>query len=502
MAAFDIGVMIVLALMIRQRGVNPSRLILYAFNPLVLLYIAGEGHLDVIQLFFLCLSLYLILCKKHHFSGFLMLGLAVVSKYFALLAWPFLLNAENRLKSMAVLIPLVLYIPFMDAGAGLFQSLGAFAGNHHYNDSLAILIRFFFGDLHLWATAVFLITGLAWIYLLVHNRLRSVYLALGCLLLFLPTLHPWYLVLIAPFLVFFPSRAWLYLQAAVLFTFPVIAVEAKTGIFQEIFWLKWLEYAPFYALLIRGLYRDGYIRRDHTYPKPGSISAIVPALNEEFSIGRCIESLKKCTAVTEIIVADGGSTDKTRACALRHNARVVQSAQGRGFQIKAGIGSATGDVILIMHADCVAAEGALERIIKSLAADAHVVGGAFEMHFVPRNPKTRFIAFLNNMRTTLSGISFGDQAQFFRKAALDSRGGFPAMMLMEDVELALRLKEVGRLVFLRDGIVVSDRRWNVSRRRFTGNLLTVIYLFTRYLVERRWGTAGRLMRKYYDIYYK
>ena len=149
MIGFDIGVMVVLTLMIRHRSVNPSRLILYAFNPLVLLYIAGEGHMDVIQLFFLLLSLYLILCKKHHFSGFLMLGLAVVSKYFALLAWPFLVSAENRLKSVAVLMPLALYIPFMDAGSGIFQSLGIFADNYHYNDSIAMVIRFLFGDWHL-----------------------------------------------------------------------------------------------------------------------------------------------------------------------------------------------------------------------------------------------------------------------------------------------------------------------------------------------------------------
>ena len=73
------------------------------------------------------------------------------------------------------------------------------------------------------------------------------------------------------------------------------------------------------------------------------------------------------------------------------------------------------------------------------------------------------------------------------------------MMLMEDVELSLRLKEVGQMVFLPYGIVVSDRRWDGNR--FAGNLLTVIYLFTRYLVERRWGTFDGSLRKYYEIYY-
>jgi len=500
MILFDAGVMAVLVLMIRHRAMNPSRLILYAFNPLILLYIAGEGHMDVIQVFFLCLSIYLILCKKQHISGFMALGLAVVSKYFALLAWPFLVSTENRLRSLAILIPLILYFPFLNAGGSLFQSLGMFASNYHYNDSLAVLIRFVFGDLYLLVTALLLITGLAWIYLLVHDKLRSVYLATGCLLLLLPTLHPWYLVLITPFLIFFPSRAWLYLLAAVVFTFPVIAVEAQTGMFQEIFWLKWFEYIPFYLLLIWGVGRDGYIHRHNSYRKPESISVIIPALNEEFTIDRCLDSLKDRTAVKEIIVAVGGSTDNTRSIALRHKAQVVECRQGRGPQISAGINAASSDVILILHADCVAAKDAFKWVISALEADARVVGGAMGMKFDLKNPKTRIIAILNNLRTILTGISFGDQAQFFRREALDEMGGFPPMMLMEDVELSLRLKEIGRVVFLQDGIVVSDRRW--SGNRFGSKLLTVFYLFTRYLVERRWGTVDGSMRNYYKIYYE
>ena len=112
---FDIGVMIVLMLMIYRRGVPPSRLLLYAANPLILVYIAGEGHLDVIQAFFLSLALYLIICKKYNATGFLMLGMAIATKYFALIALPFLVNAENRIKSLVVLIPLILYLPFIDA---------------------------------------------------------------------------------------------------------------------------------------------------------------------------------------------------------------------------------------------------------------------------------------------------------------------------------------------------------------------------------------------------
>ena len=72
-------------------------------------------------------------------------------------------------------------------------------------------------------------------------------------------------------------------------------------------------------------------------------------------------------------------------------------------------------------------------------------------------------------------------------------------MLMEDVELSLRLKEVGRLFFLRRGIVVSGRRWQGDG--FSGSLTTVFHLFTRYLIGRRFSRKDTLKQKYYDIYY-
>jgi rSAM/selenodomain-associated transferase 2 len=499
MIIFDIGVMIVLMLMIKRLGAAPSKFLFYAANPLMLVYIAGEGHLDIIQVFFLCLAIYLIIVKKYQAWGFLMLGLAVLSKYFAVISLPFLVNVDNRKKCLAVFIPLLLFIPFMDAGLGIFQSLGVLVANFHYNDSLTVLIRMLFGDLHLAATAGLLLICLAWVYIFVHDQLRGVYLALGCALLFLPTLHPWYLVLLTPLLVFFPSRAWLYLQAAVVFTFPVIAIEYKTGVFQEIHWLKLLEYLPFYGFLIWGLFRDGYLVRDKSFAGSNSISAIIPTLNEADSLKRCLKSLKNRTALKEIIVTDGGSTDGTREIAAKLAARVIESPKGRGFQIEKGVEAATGDVIIIMHADCLAQKGVFRRIIKIFEACPHVVGGAFGMKFEHKGLKTRLVAFLNNVRTILTGISFGDQAQFFRSEVLDAMGGFPSMMLMEDVELSLRLKEVGRLVFLRDGILVSGRRWQDNG--FAGNLMTVFHLFTRYLIERRFRKSDVLNQKYYDVYY-
>lgn len=95
MVLIDIGVMIVLAQIINIRQLPSQRLLLYACNPLVIVFVAGEGHMDVIQVLFLFLGVFLLLSQKE-ISGFVSLGLAAVSKYFAGIAVPFFITAESR----------------------------------------------------------------------------------------------------------------------------------------------------------------------------------------------------------------------------------------------------------------------------------------------------------------------------------------------------------------------------------------------------------------------
>jgi rSAM/selenodomain-associated transferase 2 len=498
MVLFDLGVIIVLAQIIRLRQLPMKRLLLYACNPLVILFIAGEGHLDIIQVFFLFLGILFIIGRKN-ISGFLCLGLALVSKYFTLFAVPFFVTHRNRRKWIAVFLPLLLYIPYLDAGRDLFNSLMVFGTGMHYNDSIFGLLRSLFGDSAHLAGLFIILICIIWIFLFVHDRLRGAYLVFCCLFVFSPTLHPWYLVLIVPFMVFFPSSAWLYLQAAVVFTFPVMAVDYQTGIFNEIYWLKLFEYVPFYALLIRGIFRNGYLYSDRSYSPPKNISIIIPALNESRSIGPCLAALKHRTALKEIIVADGGSTDDTREIALNYGARVIRSQKGRGFQIKAGLDEAGGDVILVLHADCIARPGLFSKVIKSLSDNPDAVGGACGMEFKQKDVKTGIVARLNNLRAFFTGISFGDQAQFFRTQAVEQMGGFPDMMLMEDVELSMRLKQTGRVIYLKKGVAASGRRWH--DQKFSKNFITVLWLFTRYLVERRFGHLASGNQKYYIAYY-
>ena len=500
MLLFDTGTMVVLAMIIKARKLPPSRLLLYAANPMVILYIAGEGHLDSIQVFFLCLGIYLLL-RRHAFSGLLSMGMAFVTKFFAAVAAPFWVRTENLKGLPAFFLPLLLYLPFLGAGDGIFNSLITFGATMHYNDSIALLFRSLFPDLAPAMLLGFFVMCLIWIYLTVPDPLHASYLAIGTLLLLLPTLHPWYLVLIAPFLVFFPSKAWIYLQAAVVFTFPVAAMEIKTGIFQEIPWLKLFEYVPFYSLLAFGFLRPdwGHLFSEKKFQPVKRISVIIPTLNEADVIGTCLKNLRNRTGVKEIVVADGGSNDATCEIAAEYGAAVVHTEKGRGIQIKKGIEIINGDVVFILHADCVAYQGVFNRILNSLNDNAQTVGGAFGMRFDTRGCKTGLISCLNNIRTFCTGIAFGDQGQFFRREVIRHMGSFPELMLMEDVELSMRLKEIGRVIYLRNGIEVSGRRWH--NRQFATSFFTVLRLFARYLLSRRFHRPDQSARKYYRIYY-
>ncbi len=202
---FDLLLVVTLALMLKNRRLPAQRLVLYALNPLVLVYVAGEAHLDVIQAALLMLGLLVLQHDRAPF-GFFLCGMAVMAKYLSLAALPFIVTLKNWRAWPFALLSLVCFLPYADAGGQIFRSLLIFGREMHYNEGLPVIIRFLFDDQALWVSVGMMAAAWGLIYLTVPDRLRSVYLAIGTLLVFLPTLHPWYLLLVVPFMVFFPSR--------------------------------------------------------------------------------------------------------------------------------------------------------------------------------------------------------------------------------------------------------------------------------------------------------
>lgn len=93
-------------------------------------------------------------------------------------------------------------------------------------------------------------------------------------------------------------------------------------------------------------------------PSQGFISIIIPTLNEEFGIGKTIQSIPKSAILkdtgyeTEIIVVDGRSTDKTRDIALKMGAKVIiEKRQGYGRACKSGFAASKGKILVTIDAD-------------------------------------------------------------------------------------------------------------------------------------------------------
>ncbi len=191
------------------------------------------------------------------------------------------------------------------------------------------------------------------------------------------------------------------------------------------------------------------------------IVAIVPVLDEELRIGPCLAALRAVPGIAEIVVVDGGSQDRTVAIAgAVPRIRVVQAPRGRGGQMNAGAAVVAADVLLFVHADVQLPEDAAVWIARVLE-DVGVVAGAFRTRTVVDHGASWIAPFLPlaDIRSRLSALPYGDQALFVRHEAFVRAGGFPDQPLMEDLELAFRLRRLGRIARVPATVRVSGRRF-------------------------------------------
>ena len=82
------------------------------------------------------------------------------------------------------------------------------------------------------------------------------------------------------------------------------------------------------------------------------ISVIIPALNEEKTVGQVVRLAKKSPHVTEVIVVDDKSLDNTIAEAQKEGATVITSTRlGKGASMKDGVLYASNPLLVFLDAD-------------------------------------------------------------------------------------------------------------------------------------------------------
>ncbi len=267
---FAEGILVLfLWLLLKVRHIAPERVLIYWWNPLPILSFSLEGHHDAISLALLMGAFYALMGLNKNQTALLGWTAAVLTKGFALAAGP---AFWNRIKPVtwiwALIFGVVASLPFLDAGPALWRSLLRFGGDMHYNDSLhalfAIGVRSIGIETPLFSrvlSVIFWIGILMWVMTKVRPDplLRAAWLV-AALLLVLPTVHPWYMITLLPFLCFFPWPGWLFLMGSAILPFLAQLEIAHTGEWEEWHGVKIFEYAPLFGWFLWMAYKRRHAR--------------------------------------------------------------------------------------------------------------------------------------------------------------------------------------------------------------------------------------------------
>jgi len=198
----------------------------------------------------------------------------------------------------------------------------------------------------------------------------------------------------------------------------------------------------------------------------------MPVLDEADHIDAALEALQPLRARGhEVIVVDGGSADATVRLAARGADRVIAASRGRAHQMNAGAYTASGEILLFLHADTRLPEAADLLLTQALQQSGRC-WGRFDVRIGSRHPLLRMVSRMMNLRSRVSGICTGDQAIFVTAEAFARSGGYPPLPLMEDVVLSSRLRRWSRPAALRASVMTSARRWERN-----GVLRTIVLMW-------------------------
>ena len=505
----DFWVLGILIFLFREFGQDIRWLGLYAFNPLVLASFAAEAHFDSLMVGAMLTALLMAHRKQNAWAWF-WLGVAVQMKIIVIVLLPYFLVRADWKKSLPFIA--VLILPSLFFGEHFAQALvglfgfgkdGAFNGGLY--ESLRLVGFSDFTARH-FGLLVFVSVGLFFGWRTLKGKElhlhRVAMVVMSTLVICSPVVHFWYLTWIIPFVALRPSLSWIVLCGTMSIYF--MAWEGLTTEFGWGYHRAWVvaSWAPFFVVLI---WESRFLRtrfQAKSDPAPQTLDLVVPVLNGGDELEGFLKDLReKSPEAEQIIVVDGGSSDRSVFVAQDQGCHVIKSERGRGEQIAAGIRASQADLIAIIHADTQPEEGWISRLFRVVHTHDDCPAFALGQRFAPGNLRLLLVEFLNEARVLFGGSVFGDQTLIVRREALSRIGGFPDQPLMEDVEVSWRLLSQGRICYLGQEWKVSSQKW---RGNFVPRFKQVISLMVRYrwIRMRSVDAAGEFSRKLYREYYR
>lgn len=217
-----------------------------------------------------------------------------------------------------------------------------------------------------------------------------------------------------------------------------------------------------------------------------TFSVVIPTLNEETGIASCIRKIRSIDQSVEIIVADGGSLDKTVEIAVAERATVCACNKGRGTQLNAGSSLANGNVIIFLHADTILPEKAFEELTLAINDSFNI--GIFNLEFDIHH---WLLTFYQKVTATNMPYFFGDRCIVVKSSFFNKIGRFPDLPLFEDLSLVFKARRVSKIYRFKNNVVTSSRRY------LNGGIIRQQLIDIWYTVQFLMGVpAERLSLKY------
>ena len=192
------------------------------------------------------------------------------------------------------------------------------------------------------------------------------------------------------------------------------------------------------------------------------LSVVVPVLNEARHLPFLLADLQRWPDALQIVVVDGGSTDKTIQVAHQGGAQVVQSpVQGRGQQLQRGLQLSQHSWLMVLHADSRLSQHWVDHVQRVLSmARGRQQAWAFDFRVDQRRPMLKLLEWCVAIRSRWGQMPYGDQGLLIHHSLYERVGGYRSLALMEDVDLIQRLQQISRIGALGCALTTSARRWN------------------------------------------
>ena len=142
------------------------------------------------------------------------------------------------------------------------------------------------------------------------------------------------------------------------------------------------------------------------------VSIIIPVLNEEKILESSLNSLQQLRKNNcEIIVVDGGSSDRSPEIAIPRVDKFLVSRPGRAHQMNFGAEHSRGKILVFLHADSQISSQAISKMIEKTDS-LNYFWGWFRLTFDNSSPVLLLVSFFMMLRAKITKICTGDQTFF------------------------------------------------------------------------------------------